>query len=109
MTIYSVNQNFRHLLTVHLNSGIGQLQSRESHLFVPIRGMDKPFFGSGLEINRILKFNYMNLGYAGFGVGVFTRIGYHAHDTVKENLYLRSYNNINQFIFAIAGVTSLSI
>ena len=31
----------------------------------------------------------MNLGYAGFGVGVFTRLGYHAHDTVKENLFLK--------------------
>ncbi|MFZ1454686.1 MAG: hypothetical protein WAT46_01500, partial [Saprospiraceae bacterium] len=71
------------------NSGIGSLKKKEVHQNIPIQVMEIPYFETGLELNRLLKINYLNLGYVGFGFGVFSRLGYHSYDSIHENLFLK--------------------
>ncbi|MBK9566938.1 MAG: hypothetical protein WAT22_08350 [Saprospiraceae bacterium] len=83
------NSTFSPLVTLHFNSGIGSLKKKEVHQNIPIQVMEIPYFETGLELNRLLKINYLNLGYVGFGFGVFSRLGYHSYDSIHENLFLK--------------------
>jgi hypothetical protein len=48
--------------------------------------MDRGFFESGLMLNNLLRFKYVNILYYGIGAGVFYRYGPNALPAVSDNL-----------------------
>ena len=41
---------------------------------------------TGLQVDNIIKMNYLNVGYLGFGAGVFYRYGDYAYDKTDDNI-----------------------
>lgn len=80
---------FAPLFSLHCNAGIGNLSNQNLHNMVKIKTMSRPLIEPGVEINRILKFNYLNVMYAGLGFGVFTRVGSHSATFLNENLFFK--------------------
>lgn len=73
-------------IILHTNIGYGSLSNINQHQFLPFKTMEKGFFESGLMINNIVKFKYMNLVYIGFGGGAFIRYGDYANPSLKDNI-----------------------
>lgn len=72
-------------IILHNNIGIGDLKNPELHNGITFETKDKVFMETGLEINNILKLNYLNVAYLGFGAGVFYRYGDYALPDSKDN------------------------
>jgi Family of unknown function (DUF5686)/CarboxypepD_reg-like domain len=66
---------FRPELSIHHNMGVGQLGASEKHRGLIFNTLEKGFVESGLVINHIVRFKYLNLFYFGLGGGVFYRYG----------------------------------
>lgn len=47
------------------------------------------FMEGGVQIDHLLKINYLNLAYMGFGVGLFSRYGPYAFDNFNDNLFVK--------------------
>jgi hypothetical protein len=72
---------FQPIISIHSNLSWGDLGNAGRHQFVSFKTKDKLFAEAGLQLDNILRMNYMNLGYMGFGAGVFYRYGgYHLPD-----------------------------
>ena len=72
------------------NLAFGQLStSLDNHLNVPLKTLEKGFFESGLEVNNLYRFSYLNIAYLGLGAGVYYRHGSYQLPTVEENLAYR--------------------
>ena len=67
------------------NIAFGSLASPELHQGIEFKTLEKGFFEGGIVVDNILRFNYMNMGYLGLGVGVYYRYGPNALPTFKEN------------------------
>lgn len=73
-------------LVVFTNIGYGTLLDSSRHSLLPFKTMEKGFFESGLMINNIIKYNYLNLFYLGIGGGAFTRYGAYANKKWQDNM-----------------------
>lgn len=80
------NEEFKPEIILHTNIGYGSLSNINQHQFIPVKTMEKGFFESGVMVNNIVKFKYMNLVYVGFGGGAFIRYGDYANPVLKDNL-----------------------
>lgn len=69
----------------HNNVGWGNLSAGNHHPGYVYRTYDKIFLETGLQLNSLLKLNFMNLGYLGFGGGIFYRYGYYANSLPADN------------------------
>jgi hypothetical protein len=47
--------------------------------------MEKPFLESGIRIDNIFRYNYMNIAWLGVGGAVFYRWGYQHHPNELKN------------------------
>ncbi|MCW4469537.1 DUF5686 and carboxypeptidase regulatory-like domain-containing protein [Flavobacterium sp. MFBS3-15] len=79
---------FQPQLSVHNNFGYGDLRNPYSHL-TDFKVKDKLFMETGLQVDQIVKMNYLNIGYLGFGAGVFCRYGGYAYDDFNDNLVFK--------------------
>jgi len=73
-------------LSVHHNMSWGDLNQPEQHQFFNFNTKEKIFVESGLQLDNILKINYLNVGYLGIGGSVFYRYGEYALPKESDNL-----------------------
>ena len=73
-------------LVVFTNIGYGTLQDSSRHSLLPFKTMEKGFYESGIMINNIIKYNYLNLFYMGLGGGAFMRYGAYANKKWQDNM-----------------------
>lgn len=81
---------FQPKVAVIHNLAFGQLTtSLDNHLNLPLKTLEKGFFESGLEVNNVYRFNYLNIAYLGLGGGVYYRHGANQLPTLEENIGYR--------------------
>jgi hypothetical protein len=79
-------KNFRPQPVIFTSLGYGTLEHPEQHMNIGLHTMEKGYFESGLLLNNILRFNYYNIAYLGFGGGAFIRYGSYSAPKIEENL-----------------------
>ncbi len=84
-TLFNNKGRFTPEVILHNNIGIGNLSQADNHQQVPFLVKDKLYLETGLELRNLLKLNYLNVGYFGFGVGVFYRYGAHSLPDSNDN------------------------
>lgn len=52
---------------------------------VIMQSMEKGFLKSGMGINKLIHFNYADVGYLGLGLSVFYSYAYHQLPAKKDN------------------------
>lgn len=77
---------FRPELSLVQHIGYGSLQHPGDHSGIFFKSMERGFFESGLMLNNILRFKYLNILYYGIGAGVFYRYGPNALLRASDNL-----------------------
>lgn len=81
-------KKFKPQFVIVQNSGWGNLNNAANH-GIDFKLKDKIYLESGLIINNIIKLNYVNLLYFGFGVGGFYRYGYYGFEDYEDNFSLK--------------------
>lgn len=76
---------FQPQLVLHNNFGWGDLKHNTGHSLITYRTKDKFFSETGLQVDNILKMNYLNVGYLGLGAGVFYRYGGYAYGNSSDD------------------------
>jgi len=76
---------FQPQISIHNNFGWGDLTKGGRHNFMAYRTKDKLFTETGLQVDNIVKMNYLNIGYLGFGGGVFYRYGGYQLPEASDN------------------------
>ncbi len=76
-------------ILLHNNMSIGTLQHPENHQEIVFKTKNKLFLETGIELKNVLKLNYLDVGYLGFGAGVFYRYGYHSLPDNSDNLIFK--------------------
>jgi hypothetical protein len=71
------------------NLGIGQLENKDAHIGLTLQDFNKGFIESGIGLNNILRANYANVAYWGFGGAVFYRYGSYQFAQPSDNLFWR--------------------
>lgn len=82
-------KNFKPEFSIVQNIGFGSLKNPQLHQGIEFKTMEKGFFESGLRIDNLLRFNYLNLMYMGLGGGIYYRFGDYAFPTLEGNLAYR--------------------
>lgn len=74
-------------LTLHNNFGWGTLSNKNkaSNSLITYQTKEKVFMETGLQVDNVLKVNYMNIGYLGLGVGAYYRYGAYENPNSKDN------------------------
>jgi len=83
-TLLIERPKFKPQFVIVQNSGWGTLNN-PNYQGIDFKIKDKFYFESGLIINNIIKYNYGNIVYIGFGAGAFYRYGSYAYDNFKDN------------------------
>lgn len=63
-------------LTIMQNAGWGDLAQPGLHRELGFLSMEKPYTETGVRLDNLLRFNYVNIGWLGIGAAVFYRWGY---------------------------------
>jgi hypothetical protein len=82
-------KNFKPEFAIVQNIGFGSLKNSQLHQGVEFKTMEKGFFESGLRVDNLLRFNYLNIMYVGIGGGIYYRLGAYAFPTLEKNLAYR--------------------
>lgn len=67
----------------------GSLNNPERHQAINFRTLESGYYESGVQINNLLRFNYLDVAYWGFGFGVYARYGAYARSKWSSNLALK--------------------
>lgn len=67
----------------------GSLRNPQNHQGFDIKSLEKGYFESGLSLNKLLRFKYLQLIYVDLGVGAFVRYGYNSYSKMSDNLAFR--------------------
>lgn len=67
----------------------GSLRNPQNHQGFDIKSLEKGYFESGLSLNKLLRFKYLQLIYVDLGVGVFVRYGHNSFSKMSDNLAFR--------------------
>jgi hypothetical protein len=86
---------FRPELSVTHNMGIGSLRDPTAHSGLVLQSFEKGFSESGITLNNVLRFKYLNIVYVGFGLGAFFRYGNYAYASASDNLVLKLALNLS--------------
>jgi hypothetical protein len=81
-------KKFKPQFMVIQNSGWGNLNNPSIH-GIDFKIKENIYLESGFIINNIVKLNYLNMFYFGFGIGGFYRYGYYGFDNYKDNIALK--------------------
>ncbi len=79
-------KKFKPILTLYQNIGWGMLSDPEDHQQIEFKTKEKGLYESGLQIDNLIKFNYLNVAYLGFGAGAYYRYGPYAYSHATDNL-----------------------
>lgn len=77
---------FQPQLVVFTDLGYGGLEHPEQHKNLGLKTMEKGYYESGLLINNLLRVNYYNIAYLGFGGGAFVRYGPYSYSETDKNI-----------------------
>ena len=80
---------FQPNISLHHNLGWGNLSSKSYHQQIDFKVKDKIFVESGLQLDNLIKLNYLNLADIGFGTAAFYRYGYYGYFSFKDNICLK--------------------
>ncbi len=74
-------------ITLHNNFGWGNLSDRNknSTFLVDYKIKNKVFMETGLQVDKIIKMNYLDVGYFGLGAGIYYRYGAYENPNTKDN------------------------
>ena len=78
--------NWKPSISVYQNMGWGSLEHPEYQAGVQFKTKEKGLFESGMQIDNILKLNYLNVSYLGFGAGAFVRYGPYATGSFSDDV-----------------------
>jgi hypothetical protein len=78
--------SFKPAITIHHDMGWGMLSHADKQQLVAFKTMEKGFYESGIQLDNILRVNYVNIAYLGFGCGVYYRYGAYAYSSYADNL-----------------------
>jgi len=81
-------KKFKPQLILVQNSGWGTLNNA-SYQGIDFKTKEKVYLESGVIINNIIKFNYINMFYLNVGVGGFYRYGYYGSENFTDNFALK--------------------
>jgi hypothetical protein len=85
-TLLFKRPKFQPQLLLFTNIGYGSLKHPDQHQNINFKTMEKGFYESGFLINNIVRANYFNIAYIGFGGGAFIRYGPYSNSSSKDNL-----------------------
>jgi len=71
-------------IILHHNTGWGGLSDK--YTLYNFKTKEDIYLESGLELARVLKFNYLDLGYITFGAGAFYRYGSYELESFNDNI-----------------------
>ncbi len=80
---------FQPELVIAQSIGIGTLNNPNAHQQIEVQDYSKGYFESGVMINNILRFRYMDLAYFGLGGGVYFRYGAYSNPQFFDNTFFR--------------------
>lgn len=81
--------NFNPIVSIHNNFGWGELDKPENHGLIAFKTKNKIFAETGIQLDNVVKWNYMNVGFLGFGAGLYYRYGEYAHERSSDNITLK--------------------
>lgn len=76
-------------LVIYQNTAIGDISNPQRHQDIIFDTLEKGYFESGVGLKNLIRINYVNLGYAGFGADVFYRYGAYAFTKTSDNFAVR--------------------
>jgi len=79
------SKKFKPQILIHQNIGWGTLSNANQHHLVDFKTKEKGFYEAGLQLNNLLRINYLNVGYIGIGVGAYYRYGPYAFSDYLNN------------------------
>jgi len=91
----STSKIFKPELVIAHSMGWGSLNNLTAHQGIELKTLEKGFLESGVMINNILKFKYMDTAYWGLGAGVYYRYGAYSNDSFGENTFFRITSNFS--------------
>lgn len=86
---------FQPNIIIHHNLSWGTLSNEVNHQQIDFKVKDKIFVESGLQLDNLVKFNYLNLADIGFGTAAFYRYGYYGYSNFKDNIFFKFTLNIS--------------
>jgi hypothetical protein len=69
--------------------GLGRAPEADRHEGIPVKGMERGYFESGLALYNLLRINYVHVGWLGLGLKVLYRYGPYQLPTWQENTAIR--------------------
>ena len=74
-------------ITIHNNFGYGTLsdENASKNALTTYNTKEKVFMETGLQLDNVIKMNYLDIGYLGFGAGVYYRYGPYENPNTKDN------------------------
>lgn len=82
-------------LVLYHNLGYGTLANPERHEQVQFSTMEDGYFESGIGIKKLIRFNFVDVGYIGFGFDALYRHGAYAYDATSDNIFFKLNMKIN--------------
>ena len=82
-------------LILYHNLGYGTLANPERHEGVAFKTMEDVYFESGLGIKKLIRLNFVDVGYMGWGFDVIYRHGAYAFESTRDNFFFKLNMKIN--------------
>ena len=82
-------KKFKPHISIYQNMGIGWLLSPTNHQQIEFKTKEKGLYESGIQIDNIVKLNYLNIAYIGFGIGGYYRYGPYSYNNAQNNLAIK--------------------
>lgn len=78
--------NWKPSITLLQNVGWGNLSHPEYHQDIEIQTKEKGLYETGLQLDNLIRFKYLNVSYLGLGAGAFYRYGPYNTGDLSEDL-----------------------
>ena len=78
--------NWKPSITLSQNLGWGSLSHPEYHQDIEVQTKEKGLYETGLQLDNLIRFKYLNVSYLGLGGGVFYRYGPYNTGDLSEDL-----------------------
>ncbi|NVO19516.1 MAG: carboxypeptidase-like regulatory domain-containing protein [Bacteroidetes bacterium] len=88
-TLLFQTPKFKPHITLHQNMGYGSLSHPGNHHFIEFKSLEKGIIETGLQLDNLLRINYLNIAYLGLGVGIYYRYGPNSFTETEDNLSLK--------------------
>lgn len=82
---------------IYHNAGYGQLSHPERHQGddLNFKTMEDGYFESGIGIKKLIRINFVDVGYMGWGFDAVYRHGAYAYESTRDNLFFKLNMKIN--------------